>query len=167
MNELLRSLRPIGDPLAQCFGEEALFTYDLGVAPAPAAEAVANLLETSAPGVHAWIRRVLGEFTAASGLTPEADLLPYLGDGIAVGLLPAETSVAGWPLPRKVVILRVRDEAAVDRYFRRWFTWEAGALAPATHGVVGASVEAESLEGFDLVGLRLNGLLPAELPLPS
>ncbi len=167
MKGLLRSLRPIGEPLAQCFGDDVLIAYDLGVAAAPAAEALAELLETSAPEVHAWIRSVLGEFTAASGLTPEADLLPYLGEGLAVGLLPAESNGDGWPLPRKVVLLRVLDEAAVDRYLRRWFRWEAGALAPATHGVLGASVVVESEGRFDLVGLRLNGLLPEELPLPS
>jgi len=167
LNELLRSLRPIDKPLAQCFGEDALVAYDLGAVPAPAAEAVAELLETSAPEVHAWIRRALAGFTEASGLTPETDLLPYLGEGLAVGLLPAESDSDGWPLPRKVFLLKVLDEEAVDRYLRKWFRWEAGALAPATHGVLGASVVTETVGGFDLVGLRLNGLLPEDLPLPS
>jgi hypothetical protein len=36
-----------------------------------------------------------------------------------------------------------------------------------THGLLGASIESEVVGGFDLVGLRLDGLLPARLPLPS
>lgn len=167
IDELLRSVRPISEPLSRCFGEDALVAYDLGIAPAPAAEALAELLEASAPEIRAWLRRALGEFAASSGLEPETDFLPYLGDGVAVGLLPPEAGIDGWPLPRKAVILRVLDDDAVARYLREWFSWEAGALAPMTHGVLGASVDAETVNGFDLVGLRLNGLLPARLPLPS
>ena len=167
MESLLRSLGPIREPMSQCFGDNALVAYDLGIAPAAALEVLAQLIETSAPEVHAWLRGVLGEFRTASGLAPEIDLVPHLGHGIAVGLLPAEADLDGWPLPRKVVIMRVLDDVAVARYLEAWIAWEAGAVAPMTHGVVGASIDTETVGGFDVVGLRLDGLLPAQLPLPS
>jgi len=167
VRQMLGSLGTIDQPMAACFGDEALVAYDLGIAPAAAIDVLVQLLETSAPEVHEWLRGVLDEFRIWSGLDPEIDLLPHLGHGMAVGLLPPESDDDGWPLPRKVVIMRVLDEDAVSRYLDEWITWEAGAVAPMTQGVLGASVWSQRVSGFDIVGLRLNGLLPARLPLPS
>ena len=93
MESALRSLGPIRDPMSQCFGDNALVAYDLGIAPAAALEVLAQLIVTSAPEVHAWLRGVFDEFRMASGLAPEIDLVPHLGHGIAVGLLPAEADL--------------------------------------------------------------------------
>jgi hypothetical protein len=153
--------------MSACFGDHSLLAYDLGIAPAAVFELLAQLLEASAPELHEWLNGVLTELRSASGLEPQIDLLPHLGHGIAVGLLPPEKDLDGWPFPRKVVIMRVLDEVAVARFLEAWITWEAGAVAPMTHGVLGASVWSERVDGFDLVGLRLDGLLPAKLPLPS
>ena len=167
MERLLGSLGPIEEPMAACLGDGALIAYDLGVAPAAAFEVLDQLLDATAPKLHEWLRGVLAEFQMASGLEPEIDLLPHLDHGMAVGLLPPEGDLAGWPFPRKVVIMRVLDEVAVSRFLEEWITWEAGAVAPMTQGVLGASIYSEKVAGFDLVGLQLDGLLPAQLPLPS
>jgi hypothetical protein len=165
--QMMNSLDPIDETMAACFGDEALVAYDLGIAPSAAFDILELLLEATAPEPHAWLRGVLDEFRTASGLDPEIDLLPHLGHGVAVGLLSPEADADGWPFPRKVVLMRVLDEVAVARYLEAWISWVAGAVAPMTHGLLGASIESEVVGGFDLVGLRLDGLLPARLPLPS
>jgi hypothetical protein len=164
---LLASLGPIGDSISGSFPDDALLTYDIGIAPEAAVELMVSLLETALPDLHIWLEDVLDEFRMASGLDPEVDFLPHLGHGLAVGLLAPESEIDGWPFPRKVVILRVLDEVAVARFLEAWISWEAGAIAPKTHGVLGASVASEVVAGSEIVGLRLNGLLPADLPLPS
>ena len=165
--KMMNSLEPIDETMAACFGDEALVAYDLGIAPAAASEVLDQLLEATAPELHAWLRGVLDEFRTASGLDPRTDLLPHLDDGVAVGLLSAEADSDGWPFPRKVIIMGVLDDAAVARFLEAWLTWVAGAVAPMTNGLIGASIESEVVGGFDLVGLRLDGFLPARLPLPS
>jgi hypothetical protein len=165
--QILDALEPIGVPMSACFADEALVTYDLGVAPGAAVEVLAGLLESADPDLHARLRGVLRDFRFATGLDPAVDLLPHLGQGISAALLPPEDDPDGWPLPRKVVIMRVHDEEAVARFLEGWITWVAGAVAPMTHGVLGAWIDSETVAGFDLVGLRLDGVLPARLPLPS
>jgi hypothetical protein len=164
---MMNSLGPIDEAMSACFGDKALVAYDLGIAPGAAFEVLEGFLESAVPDVHARFREALHEFGLATGLDPTADLLPYLGHGVAVGLLPPEGDLDGWPLPRKVVITRVLDDEAVARYLEAWIKWLAGAVAPMTHGLLGASFESVGVGGFDLVGLRLDGLLPARLPLPS
>ncbi len=164
---LLASLAPIDESISGSFPDDALIAYDIGIAPDSAIELMETLIESALPDLHRWLGDVLGEFRMATGLDPKIDLLPYLDHGLAVGLLPSESDVDGWPFPRKVVIMRVLDEVAVTRFFEAWITWEAGAIAPKTQGVLGASVVSEMVAGSDLVGLQLDGLLPAGLPLPS
>jgi len=167
MARMLNSLGPIDESMSSCFGDRSLLAYDLGIAPAAVFELLAQLLEASAPELHEWLNGALTEFRSASGLEPQIDLLPHLGHGIAVGLLPPEKDRDGWPFPRKIAIMRVLDEVAVAHFLDEWVTWEAGAVAPMTHGVLGASVWLERVAGFEVVGLRLDGLLPAQIPLPS
>jgi len=163
----LNSLAPIGESVSGSFPDNALVAYDIGITPRAAIELVETLLESAFPDLHVWLDDVLDEFQMATGLDPEIDFLPYLDHGLAVGLLPSESDVDGWPFPRKVVIMRVLDDVAVSRFLEAWISWEAGAIAPKTQGVLGASVVSEEVAGSDLVGLQLNGLLPAGLPLPS
>jgi hypothetical protein len=164
---LLASLAPIGESISGSFPDDALLAYDIGIAPDAAVDLMDTLIESAFPDLHRWLEDVLDEFRMATGLDPEIDLLPYLDHGLAVGLLPSEGDVEGWPFPRKVVIMRVLDDVAVSRFLEAWISWEAGAIAPKTQGVLGASVISEEVAGFDLVGLQLDGLLPAGLPLPS
>lgn len=164
---LLETLGPITVPMSACFADDALVRYDLGIAPGAAVEVLTGLLETAVPDVHVRLQEVLHEFTMATGFVPAVDFLPHLGHGIAVGLLPPEDDLEGWSLPRKVVIMRVLDDEAVARYLEAWITWVAGAVAPTTHGILGARIDAETVAGFELLGLRLDGLLPVRLPLPS
>ena len=163
----LASLEPLASRMAGSFPDDALVTYDIGIAPGAAVEAIEAFLESSLPELHAWLRKFFAEFQWVTGLDPDVDLLPHLGHGMAVGLLPPENETDGWPFPRKVVILRVLDEVAVSRFMEAWITWEAGAIAPTTQGLLGASVLSEEVAGHDLIGLQLDGLLPCNLPLPS
>ena len=163
----LESLAPIGESISGSFPDNALVAYDIGITPSAAIELMETLLESALPDLHVWLGEVLDEFQMATGLDPEIDFLPYLDHGLAVGLLPSESDVDGWPFPRKVVIMRVLDDVAVSRFLEAWISWEAGAIAPKTQGVLGASVVSEEVAGSDLVGLQLDGLLPAGLPLPS
>jgi hypothetical protein len=167
VTRMLDALGPITAPMSACFADDALVRYDLGIAPGAAVEVLTSLLEAAVPDVHARLQEVLYEFTLATGLDPTVDFLPHLGHGVAVGLLPPEEDIDGWPLPRKVVIMRVLDDDAVARYLEAWITWVAGAVAPMTHGILGARIDAETVAGFDLVGLRMDGLLPVRFPLPS
>jgi len=164
---LLASLAPIGETISGAFPDDALVSYDIGIAPDAAFELIETLIEAALPDLHTWLENVFDEFQMATGLDPEIDLLPYLDHGLAVGLLPSEIDVDGWPFPRKVVILRVLDDVAVSRFLEAWISWEAGAIAPKTQGVLGASVISEEVAGSKIVGLQLDGLLPAGLPLPS
>ncbi len=167
VTRMLDALGPVTAPMSACFADDALVRYDLGIAPGAAVEVLAGLLETAIPEVHAQLREAFHDFYLATGFDPVVDFLPHLGHGVAVGLLPPEDDLDGWPLPRKVVIMRVLDDEAVARYLEAWFTWVAGAVAPMTHGLLGARIDAETVAGFDLVGLRLDGLPPVRLPLPS
>jgi hypothetical protein len=164
---LLASLAPIGESVSGWFPDDALLAYDIGIDPGAAIELMEPLLESALPDLHLWLEDLLEEFRMATGLDPESDFLAHLDHGLAVALLAPESDVDGWPLPRKVVIMRVLDDVAVSRFLEAWVTWEAGAIAPKTQGVLGASVVSEVVAGSDLVGLRLDGLLPAGLPLPS
>jgi len=164
---LLASLAPIGETISGSFPDDALVSYDIGIAPEAAVELMETLIESALPDLHEWLEDIFAEFRMATGLDPEIDFLPYLDHGLAVGLLPSESDVGGWPFPRKVVIMRVLDEVAVSRFLEAWISWEAGAIAPKTQGVLGASVISEEVAGSKLVGLQLDGLLPAGLPLPS
>jgi len=164
---LLASLAPIGESLSGRFPDDALLAYDIGIAPDAAVDLMETLIESALPDLHRWLEDILDEFWMATGLDPEIDLLPYLDHGLAVGLLPSEGDADGWPFPRKVVIMRVLDDVAVSRFLEAWISWEAGAIAPKTQGVLGALVVSEEVAGSEIVGLQLDGLLPAGLPLPS
>jgi len=164
---LLASLAPINDSISGSFPDDALITYDIGIAPVAAVELMEALLEPALPDLHIWLGEILDEFRTTTGLDPHADFLSHLGHGLAVGMLAPEGDIDGWPFPRKVVIMRVLDDVAVSRFLEAWISWEAGAIAPKTQGVLGASVVSEQVAGSDLVGLQLDGLLPAGLPLPS
>jgi hypothetical protein len=164
---LLDSLAPIGESFSGSFPDDVLLAYDIGIAPDAAVDVLETLIESAFPDLHTWLEDVLDEFRMASGLDPEIDFLPYLDHGLAVGLLPSESDLDGWPFPRKVVMVRVLDDVAVARFLEAWISWVAGAIAPKTQGVLGASVISEEVAGSDLVGLQLDGLLPAGLPLPS
>lgn len=164
---LMASLAPINDSISGLFPDDALIAYDIGIAPEAAVDVLEELLESAVPDLHMWLAETLDEFRLASGLDPHSDFLSQLDHGLAVGMLAPESDSDGWPFPRKVVILRVLDEVTMARFLEAWITWEAGAIAPKTSGVLGASVETETVAGSKIVGLQLNGLLPAELPLPS
>jgi hypothetical protein len=163
----LTSFEPLNGRMAGSFPDDALVTYDIGVAPETAVEALEELFESSSPELYAYLEEFLAEFHEATGLDPTLDLLPHLEHALAVGLLPAEDEADGWPFPRKVAIMRVGDAAAVSRFMEAWINWEAGAVAPMTQGLVGASVRSEGVHGYDVVGLQLDGLLPIDVPLPS
>jgi hypothetical protein len=164
---LMASLVPLDDSISGFFPDDALVAYDMGIAPEAAIDVLDDLLESAVPDLHLWLEETLDEFRAASGLDPYADFLSHLDHGLAVGMLAPEHEADGWPFPRKVVIVRILDRVAVARFLETWIPWEAGAIAPKTHGVLGASVVSEVVAGAEIVGLELNGLLPAELPLPS
>jgi hypothetical protein len=166
-DHFLASLEPLNGRMAGSFPDDALITYDIGVAPEAAVEAIEKFLGSSLPDLSAALETLLDEFQAATELNPRHDLLPYLEHGLAVGLLPPEDDLDGWPFPRKVVIMRVRDEGAVSRFMDAWITWEAGAIAPMTQGLLGASVRTSSVDGYEVVGLHLDGLLPIDVPFPS
>lgn len=166
-HRFLISLEPLNGRMAGSFPDDALITYDIGVAPETAIEAIDELLESSLPELHSYLEGFLAEFQAATGLDPIHHLLPHLEHGLAVGLLPPQDDIDGWPLPRKVVIMRVRQPEAVSRFMEAWINWEAGAIAPMTQGLLGASVRTDSVDGHDVIGLQLDGLLPIDLPLPS
>jgi hypothetical protein len=164
---LMASLTPLDDSISGFFPDDTLIAYDIGIAPGAAIDVLEELLESAMPDLHMWLEETFDEFRAASGLDPHTDFLTHLDDGLTVAMLAPESELDGWPFPRKVVIVRVLDEVAVARFLEAWVPWEAGAIAPKTHGVLGASVESEVVAGVEVVGLRMNGLLPAELPLPS
>lgn len=164
---LMASLVPINASISGFFPDDVLIAYDIGIAPEAAIDLMDDLLRSALPDLHLWLEETLDEFRAASGLDPYGDFLSHLDHGLAVAMLAPEREADGWPFPRKVIIVRVLDRVAVARFLEAWLPWEAGAIAPKTHGVLGASVESEIVAGVDVVGLRLNGLLPAELPLPS
>ena len=166
-HHFLASLEPLNGRMAGSFPDDALITYDIGVAPETAVEAIEELLESSLPEFSRSLQEFLAEFREATGLDPRHDLVPHLEHGLAVGLLPPESDADGWPFPRKVVIMRVRDAEAVSRFLEAWISWEAGAIAPITQGLVGASVRSGHLDGHEIVGLQLDGLLPIDFPFPS
>ena len=164
---LLASLAPINDSISGSFPDDALITFDIGIAPEAAVDLFEDLVESALPDLHLWLTETLDEFRAVSGLDPYTDFLSHLDHGLAVGMLAPERDLDGWPFPRKVVIVRVVDEVAAASFLEAWIHWQAGVIAPKTHGVLGASVVTEVVAGLEIVGLELNGLLPAELPLPS
>jgi hypothetical protein len=166
-HHFVASLEPLNGRMAGSFPENALVAYDIGVAPLTAVESIEALLQSSLPELHEQLGEIFVDFRAATGLAPKRDLLPHLEHGLAVGLLPAEEQANGWPFPRKVVIVRVRDAAAVSRFMEAWINWEAGAIAPMTQGLLGASVRSDGVDGHVVVGLQLDGFLPLEMPLPS
>ena len=43
---------------------------------------------------------------------------------------------------------RVRDADEVSRFMEAWINWEAGAIAPITQGLLGASVRSDSVDGY-------------------
>jgi hypothetical protein len=164
---LMASLVPIEDSISSFFPDDTLAAYDIGIVPEVAIDVLEDLLESALPDLHMWLEETLDEFRATSGIDPDADFLSHLDHGLAVGMLAPETDLDGWPFPRKVVIVRVRDQLAVTRFLETWIFWQAGAIAPKTHGVLGASVKSEVVAGSEIVGLQLNGFLPDGLPLPS
>ncbi len=164
---LIDSLVPIEVSISGSFPGDALLAYDIGMTPDAAVELVESFLESALPDLHRRLVDLFEDFSAATGLDPDTDFLPYLDHGLAVALLPPESGIDEWPFPRKVVVAKIRDEAAVARFLEAWITWQAGAIAPETQGVLGASVLTEVVAGSELVGLRLDGLLPSGLPLPS
>ena len=166
-HRFLASFEPLDGRMAGSFPGDALIVYDIGVAPDTAFEAIEALLESSLPELHTLLENILAEFEQAAGLDPRRDLVPYLEHGLAVGLLPPEEGVDEWPFPRKVVIMRVRDAGAVASFLEAWINWEAGAVAPLTHGLLGASVHSDNIDGHEVVGLQLDALLPVDFPLPS
>lgn len=164
---MLESLGAIAEPMSGVFPDDALAVYDIGVTPSVAIKATGELLERAAPEIHEWMVDFVGEFRLATGLDPTDDFLLLLDDGLTVGLLAPETDPDGWPFPRKVVIARMLDPAAVTHFLEAWISWEAGAIAPMSNGLLGASIRSEQVAGSEIVGLQLDGLLPVWVPLPS
>ena len=167
LSRLLAHLAPIGQPLSNHLPDNALATYDLGAAAADIVGVLDRHIETVFPTIHAWLQDVLDEFRAATGLDPELDLLPYLGRGIAVGILPADEGLDGWPLPRPVLVARSTNDEAVRQFSRAWLRWEAGALAPLTQGLLSAMVDSQQVAGAELIGLQLDTVLSTPMPPPS
>jgi hypothetical protein len=167
LTRLLATLAPIGRPLSEYLPDSALAAYDLGASPVEVIEFLAQHLETTLPVVHAWLRGMVDEFRMATGLDPERDLLPSLGRGIAVGVLPPEDDLQGWPLPRPVLLMTSTDDAAVRRFMDERMSWAAGALAPMTQGLLGARVVSGWAAGTELVGLQLDSVFTLPMPLPS
>ena len=163
----LASLTPIDHRLSALLPEDSLVTYDLGASSGATLEALRQLLGSTIPAYDSWLRRTLEEFQTATGLDPTMDLLPHLGQGIGVGLLPPEAESGGWPLPRPVLLVRSSDDAALWRFLTGWLEWKAGAMAPRTQGLLSATVVTEEVAGRVLLGLQIESLLPLPFPPPS
>ena len=167
LTRLLENLVPIGRPLSAHLPDGALAAYDLGASPIDIIGVFSQYLETILPGVHARLRGMVDEFRTATGLDPERDLLLSLDRGIAVGVLPSEDDPQAWPLPRPILLIRSTDDASVRRFTEEWLKWEAGALAPMTQGVLGATVVTQWAAGAQLTGLQLDSVFDTPTPLPS
>jgi hypothetical protein len=166
-SRVLASLRPIEKPMSGVFPDDALAAYDIGGTPSAAVGTIAELLERLAPRLYGPMVDLIGDFRLQTGLDPIDDFLRLLDDGLTVGLLPPETDPDGWPMPRKVAIVRTLDPVAVAHFLEAWISWEAGAIAPLTNGLLGASIHTEPVAGSEMVSIQLDGLLPAWIPLPS
>ena len=47
--------------------------------------------------------------------------------------------------------MRIRDAETVSRFMEAWIRWEAGAIAPMTQGLLGASVRSGNVDGHEVV----------------
>lgn len=145
--------------------DNAVVSCDLGLDPRALIAAASDLLLQAAPQLHATAATWIAQFHAWSGLSPTADLLPFLESDVTCALYVARQDDALWPLPRPVVVLRIAEPAPVARFVARWTRWKAAAVAPVSGGLFGASAISGELAGYPFFGLDIDSI--ARLPLPA
>lgn len=161
------SMTPINEPLSLRLPAAAMATYEVGAHPEKLFEMAGYLLKAAAPLFHQEITGWSKEFISISGLNPKADFFPFLDTNMAVAWLPSSDDGGRWPLPRSVVLMRVKDRERILRFLKEFIHWNAGATAPHTGGWIGARVANESYEGVELMGLKLDSLFSLPLPSPT
>lgn len=161
------SMTPINYPLSPRLPAAAMATYEVGAHPEKLLEMAGYLLKAAAPLFHQEITKWSDEFIAVSGLNPRGDFFSYLDTNMAVAWLPSSDEGEQWPLPRSVVLMRVKDGERILRFLNEFIHWKAGATAPHTGGWIGARVSNESYEGVELLGLKLDSLFSLPLPSPT
>jgi hypothetical protein len=162
---ILDSLGAVEDPLFMNFPESALCTYEVGLHPESMLRMISSLIHAGAPCLHSGLQDFMAKFRKSTGSDPAVDLFPFLEPHLAAAWLPPDQAADGWSFPRTVLLSRLKDREAVDRFLSRLFAWEAGALAPWTSGLISAHVVLESRNGVELKGLKLDS--PIGMPLPS
>lgn len=167
LGRLLHALRPVGRPLAVTIPGDALAAADIGASPAELLAGLDWLLETNAPKLHKKVNDMAENFCESTGLDPESDLYPFLGNQTALAMLPAMNVVDRWPLQRPLVTTEVFHRPRVEQFLTDFIEWEAGAVAEISGGLVSAMVVSEEHEGVEIHGLQLEGFVPLPLPSPS
>ncbi|MHC4945266.1 MAG: hypothetical protein ACYTG7_19800 [Planctomycetota bacterium] len=162
---VLDSLVSVEKPLSNLFPENALCTYEVGLHPRTMLQILGTLIDAGAPCFYHELQDFLGRFEEATGLDPDVDFLPFLVPHLAAAWLPPEEAPDGWPFPRTVLVMRIKDREALDRFLSGLLEWETGALAPWTSGLISAHFMTEFFAGMELKGLKLDS--PISLPLPS
>ncbi len=167
LSRLRYALRPVGRPLAVTTPGDALAAGDIGASPAEVLAGLDWLLETNTPKLHKKVADMAANFCKSTGLEPEADLYPFLGNQTSLAMLPAMASEDRWPLQRPLVTAEVFHRPKVEQFLADFVEWEAGAVAEISGGLVSARVVSEEHEGVEIRGLQLEGLIPLPLPSPS
>jgi len=145
----------------------ALVSVEVGVDMESWIQAAAFVVRDAAPSLATRIGSWIEDFEDWSGMHPSTDLLPFLGRGMVVALLAPDRGSSTWPLPRPVLMARVEDEAAVERFAERWVRFKAGSLAPATGGLLGGRVVHREVDGVSVHEIVVDGLLPGPVPSPA
>lgn len=167
LTRLRYALNPVNRRTATSLPGDALMAGDVGASPGEILAGIDWLLQVSTPNFHEKLIGVLDNFCASTGLDPETDFLPFVGNQTALAMLPAMKGVDSWPLQRPLVTTEVLHRPKAERFLTEFVEWEAGAVAELSSGLVSAMVVCEEHEGIEILGLQLEGFIPLPLPSPS
>jgi len=167
LTRLRYALSPVGRRTATRLPGDALMAGDIGASPGEILAGLGWLLETNTPKFHQKLTGALESFCESTGLDPESDFFPFVGNQTALAVLPAMNGVDRWPLQRPLVTTEIYHRPKVERFLTDFVEWEAGAVAEISGGLVSAMVVSEEHEGIEILGLQLGGFIPLPLPSPS
>lgn len=167
LTRLGSALRPVGRPMAGDLPGDALTAGDIGASPAEIVAGLDWLLQNHAPTLRRKLDETAATFCDSTGLEPQTDLYPFLGNQTALAILPAMDGVDRWPLQRPLLTVELFHRPRVEQFLTEFVEWEAGAVAEISGGLVSAKVVSEEHEGVEIRGLQLEGFIPLPLPSPS
>jgi hypothetical protein len=167
LTRLRYALNPVGRRTATSLPGDALMAGDVGASPGEILAGIDWVLQASMPNFHEKLIGALQNFCSSTGLDPDTDFFPFVGNQTALAMLPAMNGVDSWPLQRPLITTEVFHRPKVERFLTDFVEWEAGAVAELSGGLVSAMVVSEEHEGTEILGLRLEGFIPLPLPSPS